>query len=96
MYSEEESLTAALKGQQFLVITLASSAPPEPHIKLVRLQSRPVSYKSYPMPNDYGGDFTNEDTVKDDILTQINVAKLQEIQNLGGSYIGMTCDMWYE
>jgi hypothetical protein len=88
----EESLVAALKAQQFLVITLSTNAPPETHTNLVKAAIE--AGVSYIMPNVYGGDFTNEELANGDIYTQGCAAKTQEIQSLGGTSIGMVCGKW--
>ncbi|KAF5674604.1 oxidoreductase like [Fusarium denticulatum] len=64
-YDDEVSLVEALKGQDFLVITLALTAPPDTHSKLVRAAGK--AGVSYIVPNAYGVDFYGHPKFQDDI-----------------------------
>lgn len=57
-YDDEQSLVGALKGQQILIITLAYTAPPDTHSKLVQAAAK--ADVPYVMPNGWGTDTMNE------------------------------------
>ncbi|KAK5627652.1 hypothetical protein RRF57_003367 [Xylaria bambusicola] len=93
-YSSEESLVAALQGQEFLAIVLSSMAPPETHSLIVKAAGK--AGVSYIMPTTYGADITNENFVRDELYHQGALAKVKEIESLGLSHITMCCGFWYE
>ena len=93
-YDDENSLEAALKGQEFLIITLAVRAPPETHSKLVKAAA--AAGVPYIMPNIYGFDIFNK-KLAEDTLYGSSLEKYSEVESLGvSSYIVMCCGFWYE
>ena len=93
-YDDENSLVAALKGQEFLIITLAVRAPPETHSKLVKAAAD--AGVPYIMPNIYGFDIFNK-KLAEDTLYGSSLKKYSEVESLGvSSYIVMCCGFWYE
>ena len=93
-YDDEKSLVSALQGQQFLIITLVNTAPPDTHSKIV--QAAVKAGVPYIMPNVYGGDIENEALVAEDLYSGNALKKCEEIQSLGSAYIAMACGYWYE
>ena len=94
-YNDEATLIAALTGQDFLVITLALSAPPDTHSKLVRAAAK--AGVRYIMPNAYGTDFYGNPKLLDDIpALKYILANVKEIEELGINWIGLTPNFWYE
>lgn len=94
-YNDEATLIAALKGQDFLVITLALSAPPDTHSKLVRAAAK--AGVPYIMPNAYGVDFYGNPKLLNDIpALKFVLANVKEIEEVGASWIGLTPSFWYE
>ncbi|KAL2139638.1 hypothetical protein VTI28DRAFT_4914 [Corynascus sepedonium] len=96
-YADESSLEAALKGQQFLIITLAVTAPQGTHSALVRAAAR--AGVAYVMPNAYGFDPNDEALARDDVLGSTADGRrwCEEIESLGVSaWIALTCGFWYE
>ncbi|CAG7937612.1 unnamed protein product [Penicillium salamii] len=94
-YNDEATLIAALKGQDFLIITLALSAPPDTHSKLVRAAAN--AGVPYIMPNAYGTDFYGNPKLLDDISAlRYILANVKEIEQVGASWIGLTPNFWYE
>ncbi|KAI9933956.1 hypothetical protein MW887_005028 [Aspergillus wentii] len=94
-YNDEGTLIAALIGQDFLVITLALSAPPDTHSKLVRAAAK--AGVRYIMPNAYGTDFYGNPKLLDDIpALKYILANVQEIEELGINWIALTPNFWYE
>ena len=88
-----QSLTSALKGQQFLVITLPARGPPNLHSKIVQAAAK--AGVPYIMPNAFGFDFQHE-FFREDPYTAGAIKNFDEIKRLGLSYISMTCGFWYE
>ncbi|KAI0430441.1 NAD(P)-binding protein [Xylaria sp. FL1042] len=93
-YSNEESVVAALLGQEFLAIVLAARAPAQTHSLIVKAAAK--AGVSYIMPTTYGADISNENMIRDDMYHQGAVAKVTEIESLGLKYIAMACGFWYE
>ena len=102
-YDNEPSIIAALRGQQFLVITLSVMAPADVHTKLVNAAVK--AGVRYVMPNSYGVDFMNEalrDMATGDLSSKGAWDKYMEVLNAGagdGAGMGsvpMICGFWYE
>ncbi|PWY86788.1 NAD(P)-binding protein [Aspergillus heteromorphus CBS 117.55] len=94
-YNDESSLVAALRGQQFLVITMAVTAPPDTQSKLFRAAAK--AGVPYVMPNGYGSDFTNDalarETLRGDVIRKL-VKEIEDTQVC--SWITLVCGFWYE
>ena len=93
-YDDEASLIAAFQGQQFLVITLSVRAPPDTHSKIVKAAAK--AGVPYVMPNCYGFDVQNKTLAEESLVGPTYLKHLAELENLGVSYIVMTCGFWYE
>ena len=93
-YNDESTVVAALKGQQFLVITLAATAPPEVHSKIVQAAAK--AGISHIMPNIFGLDESNEALIQENPLSVDLKSMLAEIEAAGCSWTSMICSMWYE
>lgn len=93
-YDDQESLVSALRGQDFLIITLAVRAPPDTHSKIV--QAAAAAGVPWIMPSWYGIDISNPTTLTErsgDIIMK----QLAEIESLPGlSYVSLACGVWYE
>ncbi|EGU89199.1 hypothetical protein FOPG_17755 [Fusarium oxysporum f. sp. conglutinans race 2 54008] len=94
-YDDENTLVEAMKGQDFLVITMALTAPPETHSKLVRAAGK--AGVSYIVPNAYGVDFYGHPKLEEDIpaLGYIH-ASVKEIEEVGAKWLAITPSFWYE
>ncbi|CAF9907895.1 MAG: hypothetical protein HETSPECPRED_007931 [Heterodermia speciosa] len=90
----DESLVSALRGQQFLVITLSVHAPPSTQSKIIAAAAK--AGVPYIMPNVYGGDITNESLRKEDLYSAGAWKSCLEIEQLGPAYVAMCCGFWYE
>ncbi|KAJ5559786.1 isoflavone reductase family protein (CipA) [Penicillium frequentans] len=84
-YDDEATIVAALKGQQFLIITMAPTAPRGTHSKLVQAASK--AGVPYVMPNGYAGDIDNIKLGEDTLLGPIAKANRDEIERLGMQWI---------
>ena len=93
-YNDESTVVAALKGQQFLVITLAATAPPDVHSKIVQAAAK--AGVPHIMPNIFGLDDSNEALIKENPLSADLKSMLAEIEAAGCSWTSMICSMWYE
>ncbi|KAJ5126422.1 hypothetical protein N7448_005724 [Penicillium atrosanguineum] len=93
-YDDEATIVAALKGQQFLIITMAPTAPRDTHSKLVQAAAK--AGIRYVMPNGYGGDIENIELGEDTMLGPVAKANRDEIERLGMQWITICCGFWYE
>ncbi|KAL4995436.1 hypothetical protein BDV10DRAFT_203057 [Aspergillus recurvatus] len=93
-YNDEEAVTAALKGQQFLIISLAVNAPPDTESKIIRAAG--AAGVPYIMPNTYGGDLTNETLMKEIVIGGGYLKAIAEIEAAGAAWIALACGFWYE
>lgn len=89
-----QSLASALKGQQFLAITLPARGPPDLHTKIVEIAAK-VGVP-YIMPNAYGFDILNKSLREEDLYGAGSLQKCVEVENSGAAYIAMVCGFWYE
>ncbi|KAE8400769.1 hypothetical protein BDV37DRAFT_286265 [Aspergillus pseudonomiae] len=93
-YNDEASMVAALNGQQFLIITMAPTAPRDSHSKLVQAAAK--AGIPYIMPNGYGGDIGNTKLGEDTMLGPVAKANRDEIERLGMQWITVCCGFWYD
>jgi hypothetical protein len=94
-YADQESIVAALKGQQFIVITLSVFAPPDTHSKLVSAAAK--AGIPYVLPNWFGGDPLEEKLINETHLGAMKAAQQAEIESLGVSaWVALCCGFWYE
>lgn len=94
-YADQASIVAALKAQQFLVITLSVFAPPDTHGKLVRAAAEAGIL--YVLPNWFGADPLEEKLIHETHLGAMKAAQQAEIESLGVSdWVALCCGFWYE
>lgn len=93
-YDDEDTIVAALKGQQFFIITMAPTAPRDTHSKLVQAAAK--SGVPYVMPNGYGADIENVKFGEDTLLGPVAKANRDEIERLGMQWVTMCCGFWYD
>ncbi len=93
-YNDEATVVAALQGQQFLVITLAATAPPDVHSKIVQAASK--AGVPHIMPNVFSLDHSNEALINDNPLSPDPKPIFAEIEAAGCSWTSMICSLWYE
>ncbi|CAG8217692.1 unnamed protein product [Penicillium salamii] len=93
-YDDEVTLVAALKDQQFLIITMAPTAPRDTHSKLVQAAAK--AGVPYVMPNEYSGDIENVKLGQDMILGPVAQAQRDEIEKLGMKWITVCCGFWFD
>ncbi|CAI7661893.1 unnamed protein product [Penicillium viridicatum] len=93
-YDDEATIVAALKDQQFLIITMAPTAPRDTHSKLVQAAAK--AGVPYVMPNSYGGDIDNIKLGEETMLGPVGKAHRDEIERLGMQWITVCCGFWYD
>lgn len=95
-YDDEESIVSALKGHEFLIITLAYSAGNEIHSKIVQAAAK--AKITHLMPNIYTADVVlNNKAIGDE--TGMGPAfrpYLSEIERLGLTWTVLVTGLWYE
>lgn len=92
-FDKQESLIDALRGQQFLIITLAVRASPEVHNNIVHAAAS--AGVPYVMPNFYGSDIRNP-KLGEETFGAVIKHQLGEMERLGVSYVSLACGTWYE
>ncbi|KAF1993555.1 NAD(P)-binding protein [Amniculicola lignicola CBS 123094] len=94
-YDDHSSIVSALKGQDALIITMSVRAPPDQQQKLIRAAAE--AGVPWVLPNEFGGDGTNEKVGKDIMIYEPKKKDRELIESLGVSdWIGITCSFWYE
>ena len=93
-FTSGTALEVALRGHDFLMITLAGNTPPELHSRIVKAAI--AAKVPYIMPNSYGYSVTNTKLAADEVYTGMSAAKAKEVEQLGGNWIAMVCGCWYE
>ncbi|KYK59052.1 hypothetical protein DCS_00179 [Drechmeria coniospora] len=94
-YDDEQTLVDALRGQQFLIISMAVTAPPDSQDKLIKAAAK--AGVPWVMPNCYGTDVEDRE-LGDENLTGPRVrAGIEAVEREGvGSWVAMCCSFWYE
>lgn len=93
-YDHEDTVVAALQGQQFLIITLAPMAPPDTQSKILKAAAK--AGVPYVLPNAFGSDITNVQQGKDIMMGPAAQAARDEIESLGMQWITVACGFWYD
>ncbi|GKU06016.1 isoflavone reductase family protein [Fusarium langsethiae] len=93
-YNDEASIVAALKNQQFLIITMAPTAPRDTHRKLVQAAAK--AGVPYVMPNGFMGDIEQVKLGDDILLGPAAKANRDEIEKLGMQWVTICCGFWYD
>ncbi|KAJ4156232.1 hypothetical protein NW754_007856 [Fusarium falciforme] len=93
-YEDEDSIVAAIKGQQFLLISMSTAAPRGTQEKLIQAAAK--AGVSWVMPNCYGTDFTNISLGEEGLTRQAAMTGITAAEEAGVSWIAMGCSFWYE
>lgn len=94
-YESQESLVDALRGQQFLIMTISTSAPQDTQQKLIAAAKE--AGVQWIMPSEYGTDHTNrQDVGLDTKLGPSALAIRQNIIDAGLNFVAISCGIWYE
>lgn len=92
-FEDKNSLVAALKGQQFLVVSLPVTAPPGLHSRII--EAAADAAVSYVMPNLYGADI-RDPKLREERVGALIQQMIAHIDGLSISYVTMACGTWYE
>ncbi|KAI1381272.1 NAD(P)-binding protein [Hypoxylon crocopeplum] len=94
-YSDESTLEDALKGQEVLIITMHTRAPPDTQLKLIRAAA--AANVPFVLPNEWGCDMADEAMAKDTLLGEFDGPARKLCEELGkSSWIGVVTGFWYE
>ena len=80
VYDSEQSMIAALSGQQFLVITLSTNALDDMHKKIVQAAAK--AGVRYIMPNSFSNDIRDEALVREDLYSTITSSSPCDVDGL--------------
>ncbi|KAF4983912.1 hypothetical protein FZEAL_789 [Fusarium zealandicum] len=94
-YEDEDSVVAALKGQQFLAISMSVTAAPGTQEKIIKAAAK--AGVPWIMPNCFGIDITNASLAKENLTGQSVMPGIKAIEETGvSSWVAMCCSYWYE
>ncbi|KAE8375718.1 hypothetical protein BDV26DRAFT_299473 [Aspergillus bertholletiae] len=94
-YNDESSLVSALKGKEFLIITLALSAPADTHHKLVRAAAE--AGVTYVIANAYGVDVYGKEGLRKDLpIGNRVVNNIHFATETGLTWFAFITGPWYE
>ncbi|KAF7557538.1 hypothetical protein G7Z17_g536 [Cylindrodendrum hubeiense] len=94
-YDDQDSIVSALKGQDFLIITLSLAAPPGTHSKL--LQAAAKAGVPYFMPNAHSINFNDSEILLQDIpIGRVVLGNVAEVEQRGMTSITLVSGFWYE
>ncbi|KAJ5089338.1 hypothetical protein N7532_008022 [Penicillium argentinense] len=93
-YDDEASIIKALKGQQFVAITLGVRAPDDLHSRICAAAGK--AGVSYIMPNAYGYPLAPGDVGEEGSYSRLVVDRVNDTKNGVSSYIKLSCGFWYE
>jgi hypothetical protein len=93
-YNEHESLVSALRGQDFLIISMSVFAPTAQPKLIAAAKDAGVKWI---MPNEYGIDYEKFPQAGEDTnLGPPAVAIRQAIRAAGMNFVALSCSFWYE
>lgn len=94
-YNEKTALVNALKGHQFLVVTMSVSAPQDMITKLIHAAAE--AQVDYILPNWYGQDPEDVSLREDTMLLASFFENIQKESKAAGiPYVLLGCNFWYE
>ncbi|KAJ5297433.1 hypothetical protein PENANT_c005G06526 [Penicillium antarcticum] len=94
-YDDQASIIEPLKGQQFLIITLAVSAPDDLHARIAAAAGK--AGVPYIMPNVFGYPIDPKEVKDEDRYSQLILSRIGDVEKTNfSSTIKMSCGFWYE
>ncbi|PHH88102.1 hypothetical protein CDD83_7972 [Cordyceps sp. RAO-2017] len=94
-YDNEDTLVEALRGQQFLAISLSVRAAPDTQSKIIRAAAK--AGVPWVMPNCYGTDVRNASLAAENLTGPGVLGGIEAIEKEGvSSWVAMCCSFWYE
>jgi hypothetical protein len=91
-YNNPDTITAALKGHDALIITLSVTAARDTQEKLVRAAAE--ASVPWILPNEFG--MYNTEEAQNDTIGDHKTKIRNLIESLGLPWVGVTCGGWYE
>ncbi|KAK2596247.1 hypothetical protein QQS21_006339 [Conoideocrella luteorostrata] len=94
-YDNEQSLVDALRGQQFLIISLSVSAPQDTQQKLIKAAAK--AGVPWVLPNSYCSDLKNKALSEENLNGAAVLASIDSIEKEGvSSWVAIVTSYWYE
>ncbi|CAH0055062.1 unnamed protein product [Clonostachys solani] len=94
-YDDEESVISALRGQQFLIVSVAATAPPGSQEKILTAAAK--AGVPWVMPNGYGINAFNERLAKEAMIGPVAKSGIKAVEDGGvSSWVLLVCGFWYE
>lgn len=93
-YANEESLVNALKGQQFLIVSMSVSA--EAAAEAIVMSAAGKAGVPWVMPTCYGTDIENKKLMDENMTGRGVFANIAAAERNGLSWTTMNCSFWYE
>jgi len=94
-YDDEGSIIRGLEGQEFLVITMSTTAPRDTQSKIINAAAK--AGVKWIMPNEYSSPFAEKEAMGKDIGFYDRLIKTRkQIEDLGMKWTSLICGFWYE
>lgn len=94
-YDDESTLVEALRGQQFLIITMKSFAPKDSQSKLISAAAK--AGVPWVMPNAYSPDIVGDAAAEETLVAPIVNAAIRAVEEAGvSSWVALICSYWYQ
>ncbi|EGX95251.1 oxidoreductase CipA, putative [Cordyceps militaris CM01] len=93
-YADEESLVSALRGQQFLIVSMAVSGGAE--AEAIVMSAAGKAGVPWVMPTCYGTDIENAALMAENLTGPLVFANIAAAEKNGLSWTTMNCSFWYE
>ncbi|PNY29435.1 oxidoreductase CipA [Tolypocladium capitatum] len=94
-YDNEQSLVDALKGQQFLIVSMAVAAPKDTEQKLIKAAAK--AGVPWILPNSYTADLKNKVLSNENLAGAGVLASIEAIEKEGmSSWVALVSSFWYE
>lgn len=94
-YANEDSLVDALKGQQFLIISLSVTSPPGTQTSIINAAAR--AGVPWVLPNSFTGDIKNERLTKEALTMPGILQGIKDVEAAGvSSWVCLVTSFWYE
>jgi hypothetical protein len=97
-YTSDDSIASALRGQDFLVITLSATAPPDTHPRIINAAA--AAGVKYILPNHFGYALKDDRPSKLPIDPLLNferyVDDVRAVSSQGVDFVTIACGFWYE
>ncbi|PNY23219.1 Uncharacterized protein TCAP_06831 [Tolypocladium capitatum] len=94
-YDKEETLVDALRGQQFLIISMSVRAPRDTQSRIIAAAAK--AGVPWVMPNCYGTDVQNKPLEAENLTGPAVLGGIEAIEKGGvSSWVALCCNFWYE